>query len=240
MSDPAGLLLLGLASFLASMTSACFSVGGGYILFGATTWLFPLPAAVALQSVLSFGSLFSRTHAFWADIDWRIVRQFTAGSMVGVGLGLWLFRHVSESGLALLLGLLLLLLAWAPPLRLPTRPSLSFFPVGVAHAVVSTIFGLGTILQPALVRTRLLRTAIVGTFATCIILLEVLRTAGYSASGFSYARYLPEILVATVTGLAGTYLGKRMPPLISEHGFRLVLRLFISVLGLRFVCRGLA
>lgn len=239
MSSPAGLLLLGLASFLASLTSACFSVGGGYILFGATTWLFPLPAAVALQSVLSFGSLISRTHAFWLDIDWSIVRQFTSGSLVGVGLGLWLFQRVSENGLALLLGLLLLLLAWAPPVRLPVRAGLWFFPVGVAHAIVSTIFGLGTVLQPALVRTQLLRAAIVGTFATCIIMLEVLRTAGYSASGFSYARYLPEILVATATGLAGTYLGKRITPLISEQGFRLVLRLFMSFLGLRFVYRGL-
>jgi hypothetical protein len=39
--------------------------------------------------------------------------------------------------------------------------------------------------------------------------LEVLRTAGYSAAGFDYRQYVPEILVATVTGLAGTYLGKR-------------------------------
>ena len=184
----AGLLLIGLASFLASLTSACFSIGGGYLLFGMTTWLFPLPTAIALQSALSLGSLFSRTHAFWAEIDWLIVRSFTAGSLLGVAMGLSLFRLMPEEGLAL-----------------------------------------------ALARTRLLRGVIVGTFATCIILLELLRTAGYAAAGFPYARYVPHIAVATIAGLAGTYLGKRMAPFISERQFRLVLRLFISVLGARFL-----
>ena len=240
MQDGSGLLILGAASFAASLISACFSVGGGYVLFGASSLVLPLPSAIALQSVLSFGSLFSRTHAFWAEINWPIVRSFTAGSMIGVGAGLWLFTSASEHLLALLLGVLLLLLAWAPPTRQRVSAGKSFFSAGIAHAVVGTLFGLGTILQPALLRSGLPRSVIVGTFATCIILLEVLRTAGYYATGFDYARYLPEIAVATVTGLAGTYIGKRMTPAISESAFRLALRLFISFLGLRFLYKGIA
>lgn len=240
MQEPTRLLLLAGASFAASFLSACFSVGGGYILFGATTWILPLPSAIALQSVLSFGSLFSRTHAFWADIDWAIVRSFTAGSLAGVAGGMWLFSRAPENLLAILLGVLLLVLAWLPPLRLRISPGKSFFSVGVLHAVAGTLFGLGAILQPALLRTKLTRTAIVGTFATCIIVLEVLRTAGYSAAGFDYRQYVPEILVATVTGLAGTYLGKRATPIIPDHVFRTALRLFISVLGIRFMQKGTA
>jgi uncharacterized membrane protein YfcA len=68
--------------------------------------------------------------------------------------------------------------------------------------------------------------------------LEVLRTAGYSAAGFDYRQYVPEILVATVTGLAGTYLGKRATPIIPDHVFRAALRLFISVLGIRSMQKG--
>lgn len=239
MGEVERLLILSVASFLASLLSACFSVGGGYILFGATTWLLPLQSAIALQSVLSFGSLFSRTHAFWREIDWPIVRLFTAGSLVGIGIGLWVFTRAPAHLLALLLGVLLLLLAWAPALRLRLPEGGSFFATGIAHAVTATIFGLGAILQPVLLRTRLSRTAIVGTFATCIILLELLRTGGYFAAGFDYTRYWGEILAATVTGLAGTYIGKRMTPMVSEATFRFVMRLFISALGVRFLVQGI-
>ncbi|MBU0556751.1 MAG: sulfite exporter TauE/SafE family protein [Alphaproteobacteria bacterium] len=240
MQEGERLLILGAASLAASAISACFSVGGGYVLFGALTWIMPLPSAIAMQSVLSFGSLFSRTHAFWADIDWPIVRTFTAGSLIGVGAGLWLFVRTPEGILSLLLGAMLLVLAWAPKIKWGVRQGASYFGVGILHAVVGTLFGLGAILQPVLLRSSLGRTAIVGTFATCLILLEVLRTAGYASAGFAYASYWPEILVATVTGLAGTWLGKRMVPMLSERHFRFVLRLFITGLGLRFMHKGLA
>ena len=238
MGEVERLLILAAASFLASLLSACFSVGGGYILFGATTWLLPLQSAIALQSVLSFGSLFSRTHAFWREIDWPIVRRFTAGSLAGIGIGLWVFTSAPAHMLALLLGVLLLLLAWAPALRLRLPEGGSFFATGIAHAVTATIFGLGAILQPVLLRTRLSRTAIVGTFATCIILLEVLRTGGYAVNGFAYADYWPHIAVGTVTGLAGTYAGKRFSPGIGEDAFRLIMKLFVTALGARFFYRG--
>lgn len=234
------LLILSAASFMASLLSACFSVGGGYILFGATTWLLPLQSAIALQSVFSFGSLFSRTHAFWPDIDWPIVRQFTLGSLVGICGGLWIFTRAPGHVLALLLGVLLLLLAWVPTLKLRLPQGGSFFATGIAHAVTATLFGLGAILQPVLLRTKLSREAIVGTFATCIILLELLRTGGYFSTGFDYGRYWPHILAATITGLAGTYIGKRITPMISENSFRFIMRLFVSTLGIRFMAQGLS
>lgn len=235
MSAASALFALGTASLLASFLSACFSVGGGYILFAATTALMPLPNAIALQSALSFGSLFSRTHAFWADIEWPIVRSFSAGSLVGVSAGIWLFRMAPESVLALLLALLLIGLAWLPPLRLGITQGQSFFGVGILHAVVGTLFGLGAILQPALLRTRLERAAIVGTFAACIILLEVLRTCGYAATGFSYWNHATKIAVATVTGLAGTYLGKRAGPFMPDRLFRIAMKIFITGLAARFL-----
>jgi uncharacterized membrane protein YfcA len=234
------MLLLAGASFTSAFISACFSVGGGYVLFGATTWMLPLQSAIALQSVLSFGSLFSRTHAFWAEIEWSIVRSFTTGSLVGVTGGLWAFRHVPSSALAILLAALLWLLAWMPNFRVRMSSGQSFFAVGILHAVVGTLFGLGAILQPALLRTALSRTAIVGTFATCIIALELLRTSGYAAGGFPYGQYWPEIAVATLTGFGGTYLGKRVPPPISDATFRRAMRIFVTLLGASILYRGVA
>ena len=87
MSESLTLLLLAAASFSAAAVSASLSVGGGYVLFGATTLLYPLPVAIALQPVLSYSSLVARSLAFREATLWGIVRPFTLGSLGGVALG---------------------------------------------------------------------------------------------------------------------------------------------------------
>lgn len=241
MHDAIVLIVIASASFVGACISACFSVGGGYVLFAATTGVLPLQSAIALQSVLSFGSLFSRTHAFWHEIEWPIVRSFTAGSLVGVTAGLWAFSRVPTGLLALMVAVLLWALAWMPPPRtVTTSRTRSFAAIGIVHASVSTLLGLGAILQPALLRTTLSRTAIVGTFATCLILLELIRTAGYAANGFAYGHYWREIAAASCAGLAGTYVGKRIPSPVSEAAFRMGMRLFVTGLGANILYRGTA
>ena len=43
-----------------------------------------------------------------------------------------------------------------------------------------------------------------------------------------------------MTGLAGTYAGKRFSPGIGEDVFRLIMKLFVTALGARFFYRGVA
>lgn len=239
MNDPISLALLGGASFLASLTSASLSIGGGYILFGATTLLFPLSSAIALQPVLSYSSLLARSIAFRDAIAWNIVRPFTAGSIIGVGLGLLIYHLIPERALSLAVGIGMLTLAWTRPALPPAHTGKGFFLVGGLHALAGTVLGLGSVLQPVLLNSGIARRAIVGTFATCLLALEAIRFFGYAKTGFSYAPFIEPIFVAIITGIAGTWVGGKLIGHIPEQIFRLILRLLVSLVALRLIAIGL-
>lgn len=239
MPDSVTLLLLAAASFSAAAISASLSIGGGYVLFGATTLLYPLPVAIALQPVLSYSSLVSRSVAFRRAINWSIVGPFTMGSLVGVALGLVVYHAIPERALALGVGALMLVLAWSQ-LPLPKVHSrLGLAGVGVAHAVSGTVLGMGSILQPVLLNAGIDRRALVGTFATCLLVLEAIRCIGYAATGFAYGPYVLPFIVATLAGFAGTWVGKRMIGRIPERTFRAIVMVLITVLALRLLVRGI-
>lgn len=233
------LLLLAAASFSAAAISASISIGGGYVLFGATTLLYPLPVAIALQPVFSYSSLVSRGVAFRDAISWSIVGPFTVGSLGGVALGLVAYHAIPERWMAIGVGVLMLVLAWSrlPLPRVHSRAGLAG--VGVAHAVSGTVLGMGSILQPVLLNAGIAPRALVGTFATCLLVLEAIRGIGYAATGFAYQPYVLAVIVATLAGIAGTWAGKRMIGRIPERAFRGIVTVLVSLLAIRLLGRGI-
>ena len=230
--------VIAVGSFVSSYISASFSTGGGYILFAFTSAMLPLASAIALQPVLSFGSLLSRGVYFRRHINWSIVKKFSLGSIFGALAGLLIYASAPEAIISILLGVLLVVLVWLPAFKNERFPKRPFFTVGVAHAFVGSTFGIGAILQPALLRTSLAKLELIGTLAACLILLESIKTAGYITIGFNYRPYLFLIVVATLTGVAGAWVGKRTNHFISEKVFRCTLKLLISALGVRFIWKG--
>ncbi|KPL68346.1 hypothetical protein SZ64_09565 [Erythrobacter sp. SG61-1L] len=239
MSDALTLALLAAASFMAALVSASLSIGGGYVLFGATTLLYPLPSAIALQPALSYASLVARAVTFREAIAWRIVRPFTLGSLAGVGGGLMLYHALPERALAIGVGLMMLALTWAqlPMRHVHTQPGMAG--VGVAHAVSGTVLGMGSVLQPVLLNSGIDRRALVGTFATCLLVLEAIRAGGYAVTGFAYGPFAMAIGIATIAGFAGTWCGKQLIGHISEDKFRIIMRLLVSALALRLIWTGI-
>jgi uncharacterized membrane protein YfcA len=113
-----------------------------------------------------------------------------------------------------------------------------FFPVGVAHSFLGTVFGVGTLLQPTILRTSLTKLQITGTLAACLLIMDVFKLTGYVAHGFDYTEYWPHILCATVAGFVGTVLGKRVTHRVSEQTFRQVFKCVITLVALRLIYRG--
>jgi uncharacterized membrane protein YfcA len=234
----AAVLVIALGSFVASFVNAAFATGGIFILLASSSSVLPLTAAVPLQSVFAFGSLVARLIYFWAHIKWPIVVAFGLGAAVGVFFGARVFVSLSEDTIALVLGLFLLALIWFPafnwkvPLRHP------FFFVGVIHSFIGTVFGVGSLLQPILLRTEMLKLQILSTLAACMLTMDVFKITGYVAYGFDYFDYVPHIVAATVMGFAGTWAGKRVTHHISETAFRLVFKLLITAVAVRLVVKG--
>lgn len=239
MSEWAQYGLLGGASFLASLISASLSVGGGYILFGALTLIFPLSYAIALQPVVSYSSLVSRSVGFRDAIDWRIVRPFTIGSIFGVAIGMAVFAMVSERALALAVGAAMLALSWTRPKVNLAHRGEAVALVGGLHALTGTVLGMGAVLQSFLINLRLDPRAVVGTFASCLLVLEAMRGIGYAAGGFAYGDHWAMIVVVSIAGILGTFAGRRLTGKVPDAVFFWAMRLAVSALALRLMALGL-
>lgn len=232
------LVVITAGSFVASFVNAAFATGGIYILLASSTSVLPLTAAVPLQTVFALGSLLARIGFFFTHIRWPIVAAFTLGAVVGVYFGIDVFVSLSEPTIAVALGGLLLMLIWFPQVnwRIPLKHP--FFLVGGIHAFLSTIFGVGTLLQPAILRTDLVKLQITGTLAASLAILDVFKVTGYVSHGFDYTPYIPHIVLATVAGFAGTWAGRRITHHVSERMFRLVFRGLITLVAVRLLYRG--
>lgn len=228
-----------LGSFLAAFVNAAFATGGIYILLGASLAVLPVTAAIALQGPFSVISLMARAGFFWFHIEWAYVGYFALGCLFGVTLGAVAFSLASDTSLMLFLGLLMLLLVW-----LPVFPGVSLAPggftlVGLAHSIFGTMFGIGGILQPLLLRTALLKGQITGTLAMAMLSLDVMKILSYTQVGFDYWPYIPHIIGASLASVLGSWFGKRLSASISERLFRRVFRWLVTLLAVRLIAGGL-
>ena len=72
----------------------------------------------------------------------------------------------------------------------------------------------------------------------CLLVLDGLKVTAYVSFGFSYFDYVPHIVGATIAGFVGTWLGKRVTHVISEETFRIVFKIFVTLVALRLIYTG--
>jgi len=233
------LIVITLGSFLASFVNAAFATGGVYIMLLASIWVLPISVAVPLQSAFAAGSLSARVYYFWQYIYWPIAGTFVAGCCIGVYFGTRAFVALPEAILSIALGTVLLTLIWMPNRRRALDNRRTFFFVGVVHSFFGALFGVGGVLQPFILRTSLKKMQITGTLAVCLISLDVMKATGYVSIGFSYWDYYPHILCATLSGVLGTWIGKRVTYHVSEEGFRTMFRILVSLIAVRLIYKGI-
>jgi len=232
------LVIITLGSLLAAFVNATFATGGVYLLLAAGSIIFPMTIVIPLMPLLAFSSLVGRLLLFWKNIAWRIVLAVFIGSIFGVYFGVNIFVALPEAFLSIGIGILLIILIWFGNFKLPVNASKIFIIVGAVHSFIATIFGVGAFLQPAILRTELLKMQITGTLAACMLSMDIFKVFWFSNVGFSYLSYFPHILCATIAGLVGTWLGKRTTKMVSEQTFRRVFKFIVTLIALRLLFKG--
>ena len=232
-------VIITFGSLIAAFVNAAFATGGVYILLASGSAVFPMTIAVPLLPLLAFASLVARVFFFWKHVYWHIVLAVFIGSSVGVFLGVNIFIMIPEALLSLIIGCLLIVLIWAGSFKLPVSSSKIFIFVGMVHSLVATVFGVGAFLQPAILRTELVKLQITGTLAACMLSMDIFKIVGFSSLGFNYIQFLPHIIGATLAGFFGTWAGKRATKKISEILFRKVFKWLVTLIALRLVFKGI-
>jgi uncharacterized membrane protein YfcA len=192
-----------------------------------------------VASITLFGR--DRRHVAWGDIA-RLVPT----CVIGILVGLYLFKTLDSAVLAkglgvlvLLYGLCSLLASWRPPARWSVSPRIAAPVVGLIGGIVGTTFGTMASVFFAMYFDALRRAKdqFRATMNAILLALVVLRGAGYWAVG----EYTRDVLVTTAIALpmmlVGIFIGNRVHTGLSELAFRRLVSGALIVSGLALLVR---
>ncbi|MFO1312293.1 MAG: sulfite exporter TauE/SafE family protein [Burkholderiales bacterium] len=202
--------------------------GAGVIATPLLTFVLPLPVTVPLITVIGMFAGSRQVVRDWRAIDWARIARFVPGSLVGVALGLYLFASVDQALLARALGGYILLYAlhslfgaklWGRDLPMPRW---MVHPLSVVGGLVATIFGglAGAIYATWLDAQKLAKSVFRVTMSAALLLLGLVRSIGYAATGVFGPDDFVLIGAALLPAAVGTVIGDRLHDRLDPSSFR--------------------
>jgi len=109
--DVATTLGLVACSALTSLLTASLGAGGGVLLLLLLALFLPPAVIIPVHGLIQLGSNGGRAALTWRHIDWRLMRAFAPGVVLGVVAGALLLGTVSDQRFTRLLNIVLTVLA---------------------------------------------------------------------------------------------------------------------------------
>jgi uncharacterized protein len=233
-------LILIPAAFLTSMTAAIGGIAGGVMLIAIMASLLPPVAVIPLHGLIQITSNISRALLGLQHIEWRIVRDYGIGAILGALLGSRLMPLFAWDNLPLILGIFILLFTWMPKFRGSGQLPFRFGILGLAQTALSLFVGVaGPLNMPFLLREELGRDRTVITHSVQMTLMHLLKVATFGLLGFAFAPYWPLVAGMTAGAVCGSWVGTKVRVHVPERIFRHGIRWLITALAVRMLLQGL-
>jgi uncharacterized membrane protein YfcA len=224
---------------LAYAVRAISGFGAGVIATPLLTFVLPLPVTVPLITVIGMFAGSRQILRDWRIIEWRRIAVFVPGSLVGVALGLYLFTALDPVLLARALGVYILGYAayslFGHPIaeRSIALPRWIVHPVAAAGGLVATIFGglAGAIYATYLDALNLSKGAFRVTMSAMLLVLALVRSIGYAATGVFQPEDAVLIAAALIPLAIGTIAGDRLHDRLDPRAFRRAIGVLLVVSG---------
>lgn len=243
--DVAATLVCATALFAGYAVRGVAGFGSGVVATPLMAFVLPLSTIAPLVTFL--GAFVSVRQAL-ADrplIAWRRIGEFVPGIAIGVPLGIWAFKEADPAILIRVLGLYvvgyalysLLSSRFSRPAR--ALPRWSAWPIGTAGAIVATLFGgmAGPVYVTYLDGLRLDKRVFRVTTSTTLLVLNVVRSIAYVASGVFALQDVTLVLAAAVPAALGTWAGDRLHDRMSPQAFRTGVAVLLVASGAALLLR---
>ena len=208
---------------------------------------FVLPLSTLAPLITFIGAFVSIRQAVrdWPLIAWKHLVAFVPGIVLGVPLGIWVFRKVPPEVLIRALGAYVIayalysLLATGRSAPGPSLPRWTVLPIGTLGAIVATVFGgmAGPVYVTYLDGLRLSKTVFRVTASTTLLTLSIVRSAAYLAGGVFRAEDFPLVLGAAIPVALGTLAGEWVHDRTDPTTFRRLVGGLLVFSGLSLVLR---
>ncbi len=232
------LLLVGL-SFITSMITAMFSLGGGLLMVAILALAFPPAVVVPVHGAVQLGSNAGRAVVQRNHIQWQLIAWISLGAVPGVIVGGQFANLLPEYLFTLIIGCFVLITAWLPQPKIVGENRLVQLIGGAVISALSMIVGPTGPLLATFIKGLADRRQLVATHATLMTIQNLLKVVTFTALGFAFADYLPLVAAMIVAGLGGTVVGSRILLKVPERVFRTGFKLVLTLVSLDLIRRAL-
>jgi len=219
--------------------------GSGVVATPLMAYVLPLSTIAPLITIVGFAISVRQAVREWGLIAWRALAEFVPGILIGVPLGLLVFQTADPALPSKLLGAYVVVYALYSLLghRLPIRelrwPRWAVVPIGALGAAVATLFGgmAGPLYVTYFDSMRLTKRVFRVTVSTTLLVLSIVRSIGYFASGVFRLDELWLVAAAWIPVMLGTWAGEWLHERISQETFRRFVGALLIVSGLGLLLR---
>jgi uncharacterized membrane protein YfcA len=231
----AAAILLAL-SFVTSLISAAFGIGGGVVMIAVLGSLLPPLALIPIHAVVQAGSCVGRAALMFRSIHWVVVPPFVIGALVGASIGGLTVVNLSPGVVQLSVGLFII---WSIFFKPPSVLRRSAGLIGVVSTFLTMFFGAtGPFVISYIKGLGLDRMYQVGTHAALMSFQHVAKTLVFAVLGFAFGPWIWLIAGLILTGLLGTIVGQQVLNRTTDARFAKVLNVILFVLAARLIYAG--
>ncbi|HET7275871.1 MAG TPA: sulfite exporter TauE/SafE family protein [Longimicrobiaceae bacterium] len=231
------LIWLALAGFVAWTVSTLAGGGGALLLVPAVSYLIGTRAVAPVVTLTAMLGSPARIYLFWEHIDWKIVRWYLPGAVVGALAGAWIFSTTQAEWLQIIVGLFLISTVWQ--YRFGKREQSFevrlwyFLPAGLTVSFFSGLIGAtGPVLNPLYLNYGAIKEEMIATKSVSSFVMHLIKIGTYTALGALSGSYLLFGLAAGLAAVAANWVGKRWLKKLTEERFRQLVIAVMVVSGI--------
>ena len=224
-------------SFVTSLLTSIFSVGGGIIMLVALAQSFSPGTLIPLHGAIQLSNNLSRTFVYREFFKWHLIQNILIATSIGSLGGILLFGAIPEEIIIWLIAGTILFFTWAPLDNFILSIMRNDWFCGLISGFAGIFIGANGPLVSAYMRTKSLTPeSLVANHGAVMIYQHSIKILLFIYFfGFSIEEYLFFILILAVAGFAGAVLAKVIISLIPYESFNVALKLLLSFLALILV-----
>ena len=227
------IVFFAILSFLTSLLTSIFSLGGGLIMLVALAQSFSPATLIPLHGSIQLANNFSRTLVYREFFQWKLIKNIVISTMFGAVIGIYLFGTLPENLLVMVIAATILFLTWAPLDSLMLSVMKNDWFCGFISGFAGIFVGANGPLVTAYLRTKNLSPELLVANHGAIMIFQHGIKIILFASFFNFMilDYFIFILILALTGYAGAILGRRLISKVPFKSFNIILKVLLTLLA---------
>jgi uncharacterized membrane protein YfcA len=230
--------LIAIAAFFTGMLHGATGMAGGILLTAILSHWIGIKEAVPLMTCVLVFSHASRAYLFVNDTDWRSVKIVLLFGMPMVVVGAIIFTYLHPAVVA---GLMAVVLAASFPVKhyaqrknLKTTPRILAVASGFWGILAGNVIGPGFFLAPFLLGTGINRLTFVGTLASIVLCMNIVKLTVFGAASIISQQALILGIVIGLITMPANWLGRTLLREMTDAYHRRIIEVMTVLIIINF------